>query len=265
MPSPSHAHHHGLLKPMEQDQQLIGWFDHQWLNTVPRSGFLRMMQVLSNVTTPAVRRSWLWCTLQPSRDVQYTVEFTKFKSNKDVMNVRVGSSFKAVGKKFQRGHLKMGYDHKMQGDKFNLSATITVLSVMKEDPRIPNAVRIHIDNKDFTLKSTCDGRIVILDATINSEALALLYEGKSTVPSGVGCIEVQGFHDLNTDVARMLALANLRAPLSYFLPQNASSATKAEAISAFVALLIAGILVILLISYGIYAAVTSGAANTRKK
>lgn len=223
---------------------LIGWFDHQWANFVPRSVILRAIANAFAVAKAAVRTAWIFLTLQVSPELQYSVSYTAFKSQDEIANVRVGSVFSAEANVFRSG----------VEPQYNVPATITIMGFSANDARLPDDVQVTVEGTTYRLKAAVDGRIVLPDASVNLEALSVL-SNDTGAPIGIGCIEITGFHNVDDDIRRMEAVTGINAPVSYFEPQAESKKTSAESILLIIAIIFGVIIALSLIIAGIVALV----------
>jgi len=220
---------------------LVGWFDHQWLNSVPHDAGTRMFADALSVGKPMLRTAWVFVTLQLTPNLQYTVTYSGFKTSAAIMRMGVGSVLPSIANRFASGK-----------PEYNLPAVITVLSAATEDSRLPNALAIEVDGRRVVVTAICDGRIVPPDASVNLEALALVCDASGLI--GVGCIEITGFHDEEADVSHMLSVANIQGPIDDFMIHGSTQKTDKQAL-AFLILLVVGVLVVTVaIACGIYVA-----------
>lgn len=221
---------------------LIGWFDHQWFNGTPHSTTVQLFDAVLNTVKKPIRTSWIFVSMQPSEEVQYTASYVESKNEKTIANLRVGSVLKGTSNKFEG--TKVTYD---------IPCTITVDSFMPQDPRLPNALTIKVDGKTYQVKAAVDdGRIVLPNGTVNLEALSQIFEG-STTPIGVGCIEINAFHDAVSDIIAYEKLAGIDAPASIFEAQKPPASTSAAAIGIIVAVVLVIILLIIGLGFAIRA------------
>lgn len=230
----------GLLPGSDKVRDLVGWFDHQWFNGTPHSTVTQIIDVALQTTRPPVRSSWIFVTIQPGTDVQYSASFVEQKSSAAIAAIKVGSQFTGTANKFQGTSATYG-----------IKATFTIDSFSPQDPRLPDGVTVAIEGKVFKLKAACDGRVVLPDGTINLEAISLVYEADAATPVGVGCIEINGFHNYDDDVKRSEALGGIDASVKYFEPSKPPAGTSAAAITIIVLLCLLTVGLLVGIGFGI--------------
>jgi hypothetical protein len=197
-----------------QNTPVIGWFDNQWgaLSFAPRSWFTRFLGNLSGFFKPPSYIRWFWITVQLSSDVQYVL--TMFPDS----IVKKGDTF--------TNNTNNKYEIDSNGKTTitrNIQASIELLEMSPYDDKLPYKIKVNIDNKIFILNSIGDGRITLIDGSVNTETPCLLYDSNNKIiPGAVGFIEGNKLHDANDDLNHMKELAGIsdNVSLDIFLPKK---------------------------------------------
>jgi hypothetical protein len=216
---------------------LIGWFDHQWLQPLPKSSFSRALMTFGETTKAPSTARWVFLTLQPDASKQYMV-FRSF-SLKDVQNAVVGTTYKTKCSVFTPN----------EEPRYGVSCKLTITQKLASDPVLPSGFRVEIQGEPtvFNIDAACDGRIVMPDGSTNLEAVSKVSDASTGTQLGVGCIEVNAFDDPLTTTTHMMQLAGLQGSPSLFLPRKISESKAGPSIAFVLSVTIAPIVILVLI------------------
>ena len=227
----------GFVPPVPRDA-LVGWFDHQWFDPVPKGSVERALTTVDELISAPVSMSWIFLTLQPSVDTQYMV-FRVF-SPADLKRLAVGKTYKTKCTIFKQGrHPRYGVD-----------ATIRIRGVTTHDGTVlPDDLLVRVRERAvvMVIKAACDGRVTMPNGSINLEAVSKVMDGTGVTQLGIGCIEVNNFGDATVTAARMVALAGLQVPASVFLPKKVPLKQGAASIALITAIVVGGLLILSLL------------------
>jgi hypothetical protein len=102
----------------------------------------------------------------------------------------------------------------------NIPATVELLEMSKDDENLPYKIKVNIDNKSFILNSIGDGRITLIDGSVNTETPCFLYDSDNNIISGgVGFIEGNKLHEIQDDLNHMKELSGIKS-IDPFLPKS---------------------------------------------
>ena len=191
---------------------VIGWFDNQWgsLAFAPRSWFTRFLGNLSGFFKPPVYTRWFWITIQESEYVQYIV--TMFPTSV----VKKGDIFT---NNTNNNKYEIDSNNKITITR-NIPASVELLEMSKYDENLPYKIKVNIDNKTFILNSIGDGRITLIDGSVNTETPCFLYDSNDNIiTGGVGFIEGNKLHEIEDDLNHMKELSGIDS-IDPFLPKS---------------------------------------------
>ena len=204
----SFTHMNGFLNKIP----VIGWFDNQWgsLAFAPRSWFTRFLGNLSGFFKPPKYVRWFWITIQESESVQYII--TMFPTSV----VKKGDTFT---NSTNNNKYEIDSNSKINITR-NISASVELLEMSKYDENLPYKIKVNIDNKSFILNSIGDGRITLIDGSVNTETPCFLYDSDNNIiPGGVGFIEGNKLHEIEDDLNHMKELSGINS-IDPFLPKS---------------------------------------------
>lgn len=228
---------------------IVGWFDHQWVGVSIRNPFYRFVSSAASLSQPPKGDGWMWFTLQPSAELQYSLLIPHVTQRERVQATAVHATHTAEETQYNNGVAVLG--------RF---ARVEILNVACG---FPSLVGVTVQNGTrYLLKAVTDGRITVYNAALTLESLALLYvETKDeTTPTlvGVGAIEAIGVTNMKTDEVRK---AELFAPYDASGLQALSTLSAKETPDTVAAIVVAALVLVLIIVGCILAIVFATRSN----
>ena len=224
------------FSPGAPSPTMIGWFDHQWFNPMPKSALTRAFMTVGETLRASPLLSWIFLSMHPSSARQYMVY--RIFTEKELKSVAIGNVYKASScTAFVAG----------QSPRFGVQASIKILGILEGTP-LPNHLLVTIKEDDgetaMTIQTACDGRVTLPNGAINLEAVSKVMDGAGKQQLGIGCIEVNNFTDFKETAKNMMALAGLEGPVSLFMPKKTSVSDAGPAIAAVTGIIVVPVIIL---------------------
>jgi hypothetical protein len=180
--------------------QVVGWFDHQWATFEPslRSGFVRWLATLKRFAKAPIPISWVWLTVQ-TKETQYNILYTG-----DRRDTRIGNTVNITGITKMTSAPNDNYVV-----EYKTTGKLTVLELLPHTI-FPSKVKLEFsDGNIYILIGMGDGRMTMLDGSVNTEVPATLHDVSGNIIEGQGFIEVNKMHNPREDINYTVKLAGI--------------------------------------------------------
>jgi len=198
---------------------VIGWFDHQWgsLSVAPRGTLPQIVASISGMFKTSSPPSWFWTTVVLSDKLQYSCSITLPANTVP----KKGSVYTS-----STGAIKYAFDDSGNPTiSFGLPVSVSVNSVLADDPNLSSDVTVTVDGSEYRLKGIVDnGFVTLAGGSINQEVPCMAYDSDGNVV-GSGFLEMNHMHsttDNATDTLQVMGLDTTQANIDVLKPRKYS-------------------------------------------